>query len=59
MAEVRGMKPTTEDGNIDQEILGPGEGRKVFGVTLPPWRSPLAQGLWGDFRVAENSGELT
>lgn len=41
MAEVHGETPT--DGG--EEILNPGVGRKVFGVTLPPWRSPISQGL--------------
>lgn len=44
MAEEHGMKPTIGD-DIDEAILSRGEGRKVFGVTLPPWRSPIAQGL--------------
>ncbi|KAL0639889.1 hypothetical protein Q9L58_000980 [Maublancomyces gigas] len=39
MAEVQAKTPIEGD----ERISNPGPGRKVFGVTLPPWRSPLAQ----------------
>lgn len=44
MAEEHGVKPTIGD-DIDEAILSRREGRKIFGVTFPAWRSPIAQGL--------------
>lgn len=55
MAEVHAKTPIEGD----ERILNPGAGRKVFGVKIPPWRSPLAQGLWRKFDIAESLGELT
>lgn len=57
MAEEHGTQPI--EGDVSEEVLNHGVGRKVFGVTLPPWRSPLAQGSWGKFDIAEELGELT
>lgn len=56
MAEEQGTKAATEG---DEVILDRGTGRKILGVTLPPWRSPISQGMWGNFHVAEKLGELT